>query len=289
MSNASGYAGFSRCDLDREYSPSSLVSSLPAYLDDYARLSAAARTRHGRVEELRYGSLPEATLDLFPVDQPDAPVMVFVHGGYWQELTKRDSEFAATSFLSAGIAFAAIDYGLAPDHTLDDIVTMVRSSIAWLHANALRFGIDPRRIHVSGSSAGAHLVAMALVADCAQQIASATLLSGIYDLEPLRHTYVNDALGLDLDAAVRNSPIYRLPLQLPPVVIARGGIETSEFIRQHDTMSGLLRQRARVTEIIGPARNHFDLPYDLGDPSTELGRAVLSNIVASTGVQAESA
>lgn len=284
MSDVTGYAGFDRRDLDREYSPSSVVASLPTYLDEYARFSASARELHRPITDLRYGSAPAATLDLFPADEPNAPLMVFVHGGYWQELTKRDSEFAATNFVAAGIAFAAIDYGLAPDYPLDEIVAMVRSAVAWLHANAVRFGIDPRRIHLGGSSAGAHLVAMVLVDDDAQQVASATLLSGIYDLVPLRHTYVNDVLGLSVDAAIRNSPVYRLPKQLPPVVIARGGIETSEFARQHDTMAAVLRQRTTVAEIVSPARNHFDLPYDLGDPNSELGRAVLHNI-AHEGVQ----
>jgi arylformamidase len=123
-----------------------------------------------------------------------------------------------------------------------------------------------------------------LLAD--HRIASATLLSGIYDLEPLRHTYLNDALRLSIDDAVRNSPIYHLPRELPPVVIARGGVETGEFIRQHDTMTALLRQRTEVTEVVSQHRNHFDLAYDLGDPATALGAAVLATISAPDAVPA---
>jgi arylformamidase len=100
----------------------------------------------------------------------------------------------------------------------------------------------------------------------------------MYDLEPLRHSYVNDALRLDPDGAVRNSPVYHLPSGLPPVVIARGGIETGEYIRQHDIMAALLRRRTGVTDIVCPARNHFDLAYDLGNPGSALGRAVLAQV-----------
>ncbi|MFD8377119.1 alpha/beta hydrolase [Streptomyces sp. NPDC059679] len=278
MSNGNSYPGFSRSDLDREYSPSSVVPSLPFYLNEYATLSAAARDKHTPLADLHYGASPEARLDLFPVEGGASALEVFVHGGYWQEVTKEQSAFAAPDFIAEGIAFAALGYGLAPAHSLDEIVTMVCEAVTWLHTNAPRFGIDPRRIHLSGSSAGAHLVAMALIRDDARRIAGATLLSGIYDLEPLRHTYVNDALGLDADAALRNSPIHHLPERLPPIVIARGGGETGEFIRQHDTMTALLRRHNAVTELVCPTRNHFDLPYDLGNPHTALGKAVLTRI-----------
>lgn len=275
------YLGLSRSDLDREYSPSSTVGSLDAYLREYAELSAAARDRLDPHRNVRYGSSPEARLDLFPVPGRGRALQVFVHGGYWQEVSKEESAFAAPAFTEAGVAFAALDYGLAPAYHLDDIVTMVCEAVTWLHANAVRFGVDPHRIHLSGSSAGAHLVAMALVRDDARRIAGATLLSGVYDLEPLRHTYVNDALGLDPAAAARNSPVLHLPERLPPVVIARGGNETREFVRQHDTMAAALRRRGAVTDLTCAGRNHFDLPYDLGNPHSALGAAVLAQTHAT--------
>lgn len=287
-----GYPTLSRTELDREYSPSSVVPSLAFYLRDYATRSAEARARLNPRTDLRYGRAREARLDLFPVAGRHSALQVFVHGGYWQEVTKEESAFAAQDFVDAGVAFAALDYGLAPAYPLDDIVTMVSDAVAWLHTNAQSFGIDPGRIHLSGSSAGAHLVAMALTRDHERRIAGATLCSGIYDLEPLRHTYVNDVLGLDFDSALRNSPAHHLPDRLPPVVIARGGGETREFVRQHDTMTALLRERIQVTELVCPHRNHFDLPYDLGKPDTTLGAAVLASIdapgrVTSTGLTGE--
>lgn len=273
-----GYLGFDQAELDREYSPSSRVPSLQWYLDDYARRSAAAHRSCQVRADLRYGPRPEERLDLFPVPGGGAPLQVFVHGGYWQELSKAESAFAAPDFVAAGVAFAALGYGLAPAYRLEEIIGMVCRAVRWLHAHAPGLGVDPRRIHLSGTSAGAHLAAMAMVRDEDGLIAGATLLSGVYDLEPLRHTYVNQVLGLDLEAAVGNSPVYRLPPRLPPVVVARGGRETGEFVRQHDLMAALLRGRTAVTEVVHPQRDHFDLPYDLGDPRTALGGAVLAQV-----------
>ncbi|MBO8187707.1 alpha/beta hydrolase [Streptomyces spirodelae] len=280
--NAVGTSG--QTELDREYSPSSLIPSLRFYLREYADLSAAAHTAHRPLTDLAYGSHPQARLDLFPVPGGGSPLVVYVHGGYWQELCKEHSAFPAPDLVSSRTAFAALGYGLAPACSLDEIVTMVCEAVVWLHDNAARFGVDRRRIHLAGSSAGAHLAAMALTRDTARRIAGAALLSGVYDLEPVRHTYVNDALGLDPEAALRNSPVHHLPARLPPVVIARGGRETTAFIRQHEAMTALLARRTAVTEVVCPGRNHFDLPYDLGRSHTALGRAVLAQIRAFDSV-----
>ncbi|PRX98542.1 alpha/beta hydrolase [Allonocardiopsis opalescens] len=277
------YRGWDRAALDRLYSPSVTVPDIRRYLDEYARLSAHARRTHRVLAGLRYGPSPAERLDFFPAERPGAPVLVYVHGGYWQELSKDESAFCAPGFLAQGTAFAALDYGLAPAHRLDEIVAMVRRAVRWLVGQAPRLGVDPRRVHLAGSSAGAHLAAMALTPDRARRglpeagpVAGVALLSGVYDLEPVSHTYVNEALALSLADALRNSPRWLpIPEVLPPVVIARGENETPEFVRQHDEMAAALRSAgADPVEVVGRGRNHFDLPYDLGDPATELGAAV---------------
>jgi len=97
----------------------------------------------------------------------------------------------------------------------------------------------------------------------------------VYDLNPLRHTYINDAVGMDAAAASRNSPLHQLPDWLPPLVVARGANETTAFAWQQDQFVMAARGRAdRLTELVDPGRNHFDLPFDLGDRATPLGRAV---------------
>jgi arylformamidase len=202
-----------------------------------------------------------------------------VHGGNWQILSAAESAFPAPALLRHGVAFAAVDYALAPAVTLDEIVAMVRRCLAWLPGRATDLGFDPARIHVAGSSAGAHLVAMALTGAAPPPVAGAVLLSGMYDLEPVRRSYVNDALRLDADAARRNSPLWHLRNWRPPVVLARGGGETDGYARQHDAMLAALRSAdAAVVDVVDPARHHFDLPYDLGVAGTPLGGAVLAQL-----------
>lgn len=271
--------------LDRLYSPSTLVDDLPGYLRRYAELSARARRDHAVLTGLSYGDDPAELLDFFPAARPDAPLLVFVHGGYWQELGKDDSSFAAPGFLAAGAAFAALGYGLAPEYRLDEIVAMVRRALRWLTGNAAGLGVDPRAVFVAGTSAGAHLALTALCVDpsLCERVAGAILLSGVYDLRPLVRTYVNDALRLTESAALRNSPLLRLPAHLPPIVLARGGVETTEFIRQHEEIAVALTDRTLVKEVVSVDRNHFDLPFDLADPATELGRTVLARLGLRTG------
>ncbi|ASO22469.1 arylformamidase [Actinoalloteichus hoggarensis] len=292
--SAAVYADFDQADLDREYSPSSCVPDLGRLLDDYAVAGARARATLRARLDLRYGTGPRQLLDFFPAAAVDAPLQVFVHGGYWQQLDKRDGSFPALDLVPAGVAFAAVGYGLAPEHRLDEIVASVRQSLWWLLEHAAELGFDPTRVHLAGSSAGAQLVAMALCADAmpdgrppATVFAGATLLSGVYDLEPIRLSYVNEALGLDSAAAARNSPLRLLPDRLPPLIVARGGNETSEFARQHDAMVRAARDRGgEVQDLVVAHRNHFDLPFDLGDPGTALGRAVLARL-GSAGAEDE--
>lgn len=276
-----------RAELDHQYSPSRLVPSLRHYLDEYAVLSAEARGAPHVRTGLPYGPGPAEKLDFWRAATEPAPIQIFVHGGNWQDLTERSSAFAALPFRRAGAAFAAVGYGLAPATPLDEMVAGVRRCVRWIHAHAADLGVDPRRMHLSGTSAGAHLAAMALVpagrgeTGTAGLLAGVTLLSGIYDLAPISRCYVNDALRLDDEGVRRNSPPGLLPDTLPPVVLARGGVETQEYVRQHDLMANALRRRgALAEELVVSHRNHFDLPYDLGDPSTSLGRAVLARMAA---------
>lgn len=273
-------------ELERQYSPSSLVPSLPDLLDGYTRRSAMAREQWAHREHA-YGPDPCERLDLFAAGDAPVPVVVFVHGGYWQQLGKADSAFLALAVRAAGAAFATVGYGLAPRHGMDEIVAMVRRAVRWTWSHAAGLGLDPDRIHLIGSSAGAHLVASCLVPDPGGPdpsgwlipVRSAVLLSGIYDLEPIRLSSVNDALGLDEPTARRHSPLFHLPARLPDLVVARGAVETDEFARQHAELVDAVRARAAsVIDIVVAGRNHFDVVHDIGDPHSELGRAVLGAV-----------
>ena len=205
--------------------------------------------------------------------------LLFIHGGYWQELSKRESFFGADWFTARGIAYAAIDYTLAPAATVSQIVAECRRAVAHLIAQAEAFGIDADRVFLAGSSAGAHLAAMCALHERSCSIAGVILLSGIYALEPLLGTAVNDALGLTVDQAWRHSPLLLAIASAPPVIITWGQFETSEFKRQSKQMARrLVRAGASVKMFESAGRNHFDLVDDLSRCSSLLGRHTLALI-----------
>ncbi|MCP2242292.1 kynureninase [Lentzea aerocolonigenes] len=277
------YRGYQQHELDLQYSPSSLVADFGAVIDAYRDDSAAARALlpHDR-RNLRYGTEPGQTLDIFsPSDEP-GPAVFFVHGGYWQQLSKDDSTFPAPGLLEAGLRYVTPDYPLAPHARLDTIVESVREAFSWLWHNASSHGIDRERIVVAGSSAGAHLVATLLATDWTTRglprdpIAGAVLLGGVFDLRPIRLTYVNDVMGLNEIDVVRLSPQLNSAAVHCPVVVAWGEHETAEFKRQSSEFAQHLRSRGiPVTSFEQAGRNHFDSPYDLGERDSRLFTEVL--------------
>jgi arylformamidase len=276
---------------ERQYSPSRCVPAYAPYFEAYVARSREAERLSGWHKDLRWGEQPEETFDYLPADAPDAPLLVFFHGGYWQELSKNESLFAAPDCVANGIAFAAIEYTLAPKAALTVVVEQCRRAIASLHQQAATLGFDARRIYVAGSSAGAHLAAMLLVegwqADCglpAGAVAGAILLSGIYDLEPLVGTYIDAALHLSAADVATLSPA-RLKLGRPvTTVVAWAENETSEFKRQSQAFASQLRASAfHVSEFEVARQNHFDIVFGLADATTLLGSATLALVKASDG------
>ena len=255
-----------------------LDGPLDPYLDEYADRSAKARESVPSVETLRYGPGPGNTVDLaLPTNATaDNPVAlhIFIHGGYWQQLSKRDSFFLSPRCLERGEAFAAVDYTLAPEASLDQIVDECCAALTML-MDAARSGdlpIDPDRIVVSGSSAGAHLTAMAACRlPSEHRPAAVVLMSGIYDLEPLVATSINDVVGLDVIDAHRNSPTRSDLTGFPPAVVAWGDNEPDEFKRQSRHFADLIQRAGGVvveTEV--PGRNHFDVVFDIVPDLTDL-------------------
>lgn len=277
---------------EREYSPSSCIGGdYQPYVQAYARRSREARSLTAVLRNLRYGKGAAQRLDLFIPPRPPAavasgppPLLVFIHGGYWQELSKEDSAFAAIDCVRQGIAYAAVDYTLAPHATLAQMVVECREALSWLHGNAASLGFDAERIVVAGSSAGAHLAAMAALPGATGSghagggcVRAAVLVSGIYELEPLVGTSINSAVGLTPESAREFSPAMR-PLEgFPPCIVCWGAVETTEFKRQSLDFAARLERAGTSCEVFEvPQRNHFDVILDLADPGTLLGRAVIA-------------
>jgi arylformamidase len=285
-SDSSHWRNWPLAERERQYSPSSCVAAIAPYLAAYAALSRAAEGQLRCQKNLLWGERADETFDYFPARSAAAPLLIYFHGGYWQELSKNESLFAAPDCVANGIAFAAIDYTLAPRAALGTIVEQCRRAIASLYRQAATLGFDARRIYVAGNSAGAHLAAMLLVAGwqtayrlADDVVAGAVLLSGIYDLEPLLGTYIDAALHLtDADVAML-SPLRRKLGRPVKTIIAWGENETAEFKRQSRAYaSALVGSGFPVSAFEVAGANHFDIVIGLVNRANVLGAATIELI-----------
>jgi arylformamidase len=277
---------------EREYSPSSCIGgNYQPFIEAYKSESNAAleKTKHLDCawSQHNYGSQAAQTLHLcLPKHQNSdketlPPLLVFIHGGYWQELSAADSLFAATGCTEHGAAFAALDYTLAPHATVAQMVDECCAALMYLSQHAAQLGFDARRIVVAGSSAGAHLGAMVAQRSPhhGYRLRGAVLVSGIYELEPLIGTTINDALALTAASAQAMSPALLNAKDFPNTVICYGEIETAEFKRQSQQFTRQIRRESTVNAGLEafevPQRNHFDVIMDLTNEQTALGQATL--------------
>jgi len=213
------------------------------------------------------------------------PVHVFIHGGYWQEMSKAESSFAAPNFLDHTIIFIALDYTLAPGATLHQIVEQVRRGMLWIADNIDHYGGDPENITLSGHSAGGHLVAEILNMDWIKAgydhclIKAAAIISGIFDLRPLVDIYINQPLGMTAADAVALSPLFHIPAASCPVIFSFGGHETGEFKRQTRDYMAAWQQAGNIAGFVDmPACNHYDIILELNNKNSPLFAALLARI-----------
>jgi arylformamidase len=182
--------------LDAQYNNRARVPGYARFLERWAQASALARERLSRRLDLRYGDGPNETLDLFPSPRANAPVLVFIHGGYWRALDKSDQSFVAPAFVAAGAMVVLPNYELCPSGTVESISLQMARAVAWVWRHAALYGGDPQRIVVAGHSAGGHLAAMMAAcdwkrvgADLPERLLAGSLaLSGLFELEPIRCT-----------------------------------------------------------------------------------------------------
>jgi arylformamidase len=272
--------------LEREYSPSSCVPSIAPFLEAYVQRSNEAVAKLSYEQNVRWGDGVDETLDFFPAASPQAPLLIFFHGGYWQEHSKADVSFIALNCVAEDIAYAAVEYTLAPQASVGAIVEQCRRAIGYIARQGSALGFDSRRVFIAGSSAGAHLAAMLLVDGWQKlqgvpenMIAGSILLSGIYDLEPLVPTYINQALHMTEQDAGILSPIRHRLAPPVPMVVAWGENETDEFKRQSRSFASELSESGfPVKSLQVDGANHFDIVFEIADSSTELGRATLELI-----------
>lgn len=273
----------------------------PAWLDaeydqrarqpEHAEIGARWATASSLVQRLeswrrdvRYGPGAGETLDIYPTPAANAPVLVFIHGGDWRTSDKSLHGFLAPAFNADGALVIVPDHAPCPAASIEDIALQLARCLAWVHRHAAIYGGDPSRIVVAGHGSGGHLAAMMLScrwkdvdASLPPQLVSGALaISGLFDLEPLRHApFIKDDLRLTPASVKRLSPAF-FPRPRKPLHTAVGGEETSELKRQ----TALIRDQwgptsVPVSETI-PHANHFTILHNLADPNGRLHRSALA-------------
>lgn len=267
------YRGMDRTQLDAAYNNGAAVPERDAIKADWRARSAKVRREHGQHLDLAYGDSPRERLDLILADDPNAPTLAFIHGGYWQMNDKEDYAFFAESTVPLGINLCVIEYTLAPAARMDRIVAEVRRAIQWLAEHLGDYGADPSRLYVAGHSAGGHLTAMTMPLPA---VRSGIAISGLYDLEPIRLNYLNEKLGLDATEAERNSPLLQLPPMAGELVVAYGTKELPELRRQSIDYAQAWAERGLAGHLLPvDGANHFTILEELASPQGRLTQALL--------------
>jgi arylformamidase len=251
--------------LDDQYEQRAWVPHADEIIRRYGLASDAVRKRIGEPRTERYGPSPIETLDIYGAG---SKAFVFLHGGAWKRQSKRENAFAAEMVVHAGAAYVALDFALLPSVTLDEMVAQACRGIEWVYRN-----LAPN-IVLCGHSSGGHLGGCALTR--LPYIQSALLVSGIYDLRPVRLSARNDYVRLDEKLEHEYSPARYVERIRCPVTVAWAEHEAAEFARQSREFSRELERKGRLEAlIVGNNQNHFEIIETLADPRSPLGSAAL--------------
>lgn len=277
--------------LDAEFTLDS-VADLDAILARRALAAQSAYAQFAVQRSIPYGPDAEQTFHLFlpPTPTGPVPVLIFIHGGFWVSMHAEQFSFLARGFVPFGIALAVIDYPLIPAVRMADIVHACQLAVGYIHQHGGTHGIDTRRIHICGNSAGGHLVAELMDGNRNGEaglpddaIKGGTAISGLFDLSPVAASFRNESLQFTSQEVARFSPQLRRPRICADLILAVGGDETAEFLRQSADFAHLARSvGATVHHLVVPATNHITVVLDaLSDPAAALNQAARSQIALS--------
>jgi arylformamidase len=262
-SDAPDWRTLSQQDLDLGLNNGVAVAGSAEMASGWEQRSAELRQRHSGYVELRYGPRERNRIDFLKAADK-APTLLFIHGGYWQTRSKEVFTIFAEGPMAHGINVALIGYTLAPDATLEEIVAEIHQGIDYLTGQLPGLGAAAGGIVVSGWSAGGHLTAMAL---SHPKVKAGMAISGIYDLEPIRHSYLNVKLGLDEATSRRNSPMVQAGGPMKPLALVVGSAELSLLRKQTADFAG---HRARYGLPVSyeeiPGANHFTIMPEMQSP-----------------------
>ena len=269
---------------DRMYNNRALVPDFATYLQQWTTDSKAVRDSQPCLTDISYGAGPSENLDIFTTSKPQAPVLVFLHGGYWRALDKSDHSFVAPSLTSQGVCVVVPNYALCPAVTIPQIVMQMVKALAWVWRHIDHWGGDPSRIHVAGHSAGGHLAAMMMACQwraCAPDlppdlVKSALSVSGLFELDSIRRSpLLQEALRLDEAQVLQASPAW-MPAPAHGVLHSVvGGLESEAFLAHNQLIQKAWgHQRVPVAQVL-PGLHHFSMMNAFATPGHALNRQLL--------------
>lgn len=279
MTDRTVFLHYDQAALDAQYNNRARFPDYPEHFERWTRWSEAARASLPSRLDVAYGEHPLEKLDVFPSAEAGAPIYVFLHGGYWYSLDKEHYSYVAEGMRPHGVTTVVANFGLAPDCDMDTIVRHNRAALAWLWRNAASFGGDRERIYVGGHSAGGHLGMMLLGTDWPvlgadlphDLVKGVCAIGGIFDLEPIRLSFLNGRLHLTAEQALRNSPLHLAYRFAAPLLLIVAVDESDEFHRQSVQMRDFWRALGYPVElVIPPGLDHFNVVNDLANPRCPL-------------------
>jgi len=270
-------------EIDREYNLGTAVPDSSRWLEWYGQESAKARRELACALDVRVGPTLDETVDVFPAARPGAPILVFIHGGYWRWGSSKDFGLVARGPVGRGITVVVTNYSLCPQVTIPEITRQSRAVIAWLHRESRRYNGDPARIFVAGHSAGGQQVARLAVTDWPREyglpadiIKGGVPISGIFDLHPLRYSFLQPKLLLTHDVILHESPLLNIPPAGPPLLLSLGSSESVEFRRQStDFLEAWKANGLRGELLIQEGKHHFSAIDGLTNPQSPLCEALV--------------
>ncbi|WP_119069318.1 alpha/beta hydrolase [Rubrobacter indicoceani] len=277
-------------ELDAQYNLYNTVPDVTVYSDFYAAETDKVLAELKHTLNVPYGPTLDEHVDVYPADADGpAPVLLYIHGGYWRARTSGEFGFVARGPVSEGVATVSVNYSLCPKVKLAEIVRQVRASVAWAYENAESFGGDRDRIHVAGHSAGGHLAATLLMTDWPGDyglprdiIKSATCISGLFDLGPFPYTFMQPQLQFTWEEVRLYSPLFHIPKEAPPLLLAYGGEEPEEMKRQSDEFLAAWKESGLSGgRMVLDGKNHYDVIDGFLDAESELCSAILGRIRAA--------
>lgn len=279
------YKNYTSEELELHFDPQKSVPDSTSWSEKRNAASAKNRSEMKSFLDVPYGASPRQKLDIFTAAKPDAPVVVYFHGGYWRSGGKEQNAHFAPLFVKTGATVVVVGYDLAPSVTVTEIVRQARNAIAWVYRNISKHGGDPSKLYIAGISAGGHLVAMALAHDWEKEglprniIKGAAAITGVYELDAVLHIGVNQEIRLTPESARENSPLLHPPGPGAPLIIAVGGAEPEGWRAQSREFFRVCRERGVDCEFIEiRGAHHYSMGLELTDPASPLTRAIFKQI-----------